>query len=73
MMLTAQRVIQEVEEEICLSVPRDTVDKLHSRFYDTGDSSDSSGESYLASISAIRVPIQLDDSESTSSDSSDSK
>jgi hypothetical protein len=72
MMLAAQRVIQEVEEEICLSVPRDTMNELRSHFYDTGDSCDVSGGSYLATISAIRMQGH-DSSECTSSDSSDSQ
>jgi hypothetical protein len=55
MMLAAQKTIEEIEEEIGLSVPRDTLNKMHSEFYHTGDTGDPTAETYLATISAIRV------------------
>ena len=55
MMLAAQKVIEEVEEEIGLSVPRDTLNKLHSQFYDADKVSNATAETYIVSISTVRV------------------
>lgn len=65
MMLAAQKVIEEVEEEIGLSVPNDTMDKLRSDFYDTGDDGDLTAETYIATISAVRMLQRLGESESS--------
>lgn len=68
-MLAAQRVIEEVEEEISLSVSKDTINRIRAQYYDTGDGSDSSAEEYVATISAVRVQERLGAPESTSGDS----
>jgi hypothetical protein len=69
MMLAAQQVIEEVEEEIGSSVSRDTLDRLRSDFYDAGDGGDPTAETYIATVSAVRMQQRLGDSESTSGDS----
>lgn len=55
MMLDAQQVIEEIEEEISLSVPKNTLDGLHTHFYNIGNISDSTTEAYITTISAARV------------------
>ena len=55
MMLAAQKVIEEVKEEISQSVPRDTINMLHSQFYDADKVSDVTAETYIASISAVHM------------------
>lgn len=68
MMLAAQKVIEEVKEEIGLSVPRDTINKLHSQFYDADKVSNVTAKTYIASISALCMQRQLGVSEFSSGD-----
>ncbi|KIJ18654.1 hypothetical protein PAXINDRAFT_167234 [Paxillus involutus ATCC 200175] len=64
MMLAAQQVIEEVEEEIALSVPRNTINKMHSHFFNAGDHHDPVTEAYIATISAVRLEQPASTSES---------
>ncbi|KAF8552666.1 hypothetical protein OG21DRAFT_1511151 [Imleria badia] len=68
MMLAAQKVIEEVEEEIGLSVSKATINRLRSRFYNAGDCGDPTAEAYIMTISAVGVEQGVGMSKSTSGD-----
>lgn len=53
-LLEAQKVIQEIEDEVAEHLTRETITRLRSRFYKTDDESTSDGE-FLSTISNVLV------------------
>ncbi|KAG6371351.1 hypothetical protein JVT61DRAFT_9549 [Boletus reticuloceps] len=53
-MLWAQKIIQEVEDEVAEHLTRDTIAHLHARFYGVEDESTPEGQ-FLSSISDVLV------------------